>query len=302
MGRSAQKGQLDEWGAEDGDSSFSAVLECPIATTRIVRFSVPAPPDTVMRFDGYHLNLSLTPRPTNMRARFCDRWDRHRFEKVGDLFLIPPGEIVHMKGDSPAVHASIICDINADMLHDWLGFSIDWSDRRLLAVLNISGNSIRRHMRRLAEESRNPGVGTAKQIEMLSGLLALEVGRFCDAVVDTPVIGGLASWRLRLIDERLAVKQVSPPLPELAALCSISVRQLTRGFRVSRGCTLGDYIMQNRIETAKRLLQEDCSVKSIAHDLGFASPSSFAHAFRRMSGLTPRQFLHRVYRAREAED
>ena len=44
--------------------------------------------------------------------------------------------------------------------------------------------------------------------------------------------------RLRLIDERLADDPSAPPLGELADLCDLSVRQLTRGFKVSRACSI----------------------------------------------------------------
>ena len=33
--------------------------------------------------DGYWLDLCLTPRPANTRARYRDRWGPHRFERVG---------------------------------------------------------------------------------------------------------------------------------------------------------------------------------------------------------------------------
>jgi AraC family transcriptional regulator len=79
----------------------------------------------------------------------------------------------------------------------------------------------------------------------------------------------------------------------------MSVRQLTRGFRASRGCSIGDYINQSRIDTAKRLLGGEDSVKAIARAMGFASASSFSYAFRRGAGVTPRQFRTRVLRGAE---
>jgi AraC family transcriptional regulator len=100
----------------------------------------------------------------------------------------------------------------------------------------------------------------------------------------------LAPWRLRIIDERLEALRVAPTLAELAGLCSLSVRQLTRGFRASRGCSIGEYVAQSQIDHAKRLLASEESVKTIAYSMGFASPSSFSYAFRRATGLTPRQF------------
>jgi AraC family transcriptional regulator len=112
------------------------------------------------------------------------------------------------------------------------------------------------------------------------------------------VTGGLAAWRLRLIDERLREIRAAPTLEELAKLCNLSVRQLTRGFRASRGRSIGEHVAQCRIENAKRLLATDESVKAIAYSLGFSSPSSFSFAFRRATGETPREFRQRLVRAK----
>jgi AraC family transcriptional regulator len=74
------------------------------------------------------------------------------------------------------------------------------------------------------------------------------------------------------------------------------VRQLTRGFRASRGRSIGECIARSRLDHARRLLATEQSVKAIAYSLGFASPSAFCFAFRRDTGETPRQFRERVLR------
>jgi AraC family transcriptional regulator len=149
---------------------------------------------------------------------------------------------------------------------------------------------------RLAEETRHGGTGSIELAAMIAGQLAIELARYCEAIAEGPISGGLASWRLRLIDERLHQTGPTPTLGDLAALCSLSIRQLTRGFRSSRGCTIGDHIAQTRIEMAKRLLASEDSIKSIAFALGFASPSSFSYAFGRATGITPLRFRQRHLR------
>src|SRR3546814_18606710 len=69
--------------------------------------------------------------------------------------------------------------------------------------------------------------------------LGIELARYCERINDVQSGGGLSSWRLRLIDERLHEGRDAPTLTELAELCKLSVRQLTRGFRASRGCSIG---------------------------------------------------------------
>jgi AraC family transcriptional regulator len=112
--------------------------------------------------------------------------------------------------------------------------------------------------------------------------------------------GGLSALRLRLIDERLSDIAASPSLAELAALCDMSVRQLTRAFRESRGQSIGTYIAKARVEAAKHLLAGDRSIKSIAYHLGFTSPSTFTQAFRRATGETPGRFRVRYVKERPA--
>ncbi len=277
------------------EMTVQAQLSVPIATAQIVQFTLADPSNTVMqKRPGYWLDLCLTPRPPGTRACYRDHWGPHRFERIGDMFMVPPGEVIHVKGDGAGVQSSIICELHPDAINQWLGTTIDWTDRRLEASLDISSNTVRHLLRRLAEEARNPGLGSTMLAECIAGQLAIELGRYCEAVADAPVSGGLAAWRLRLIDERLREVREPPTLTELAELCNISVRQLTRGFRASRGCSIGEYVVQSRIESAKRLLDRDESVKAIAYSIGFSSTSSFSYAFRRATGLTPRQFRQRV--------
>lgn len=278
----------------NGEDFTNPALTTPGANIHLTSHILSAPDDYILRPDHYRLDLSVTPRPANARACYRDRWGLHHFERLGDMFLVPPGQTLHIRSDGTGTQSSIICELQADMIVRGLGEDIAWTDQRLHATLDISSNTIRHLLRRLAEEARNPGSGSRHLVEHVVGQLAIELGRYCEAVTDLPASGGLAAWRLRRIDERLAEDRDAPTLAELATFCNISVRQLTRGFLASRGCTIGDYIGQNRIETAKRLLRSDRSIKAIAQAIGFSSSSSFAWAFRRATGLTPRQFRDRV--------
>lgn len=275
---------------------IEAELRVPHATAQLARFDVPGPADHIFfDDDAYWLDLCLTPRPGHTRARYCDHWSPHRFERVGPVFMLPRGEALQFRSDGGR-QSSIICQLRAEQIHEWFEQKLDWTDRRLEASLDISNANIRGLMRRLGQELRYPGFAVQALAELITGQLCIEIGRYCAAIDETPATGGLASWRLRMIDERLHEVREAPTLSELAELCKMSVRQLTRGFRASRGCSIGDYITQSRIDTAKRLLGSEESIKAIARSMGFASPSSFSYAFRRGAGVTPRQFRTRVLR------
>jgi AraC family transcriptional regulator len=179
-------------------------------------------------------------------------------------------------------------------MQKWLQDDFRWDDDHLNAALNICSPSIRNPLFRLAHELRSPGFASDVLVEIIAAQITLELGRYCMAIKDARPQGGLAPKSLRLIDGRLNEVRQIPALSELADLCGLSVRHLTRAFRVSRGCSIADYIAQHRLRNAKRLLLAEQSVKSIAYFLGFASPSSFSCAFRRATGETPGEFRRRA--------
>lgn len=264
-------------------------------TAQVVRFKMNGPADNVLREEGsYWLDLSLTPRPNNARACYSDHWNPHRFERIGKLFLVPPGETLHARSDGGSSQTSIVCHLRPEALCSWLDEDFEWNDRGLEASLNIQDDNIRGLLLRLAQETRYPGFASEMLVELIASQLAIELGRYFARLSDIPISGGLAPWRLRLIDECLREVRATPTLAELASLCKLSVRQLTRGFRTSRGCSIGDYVASNRINHAKGLLASGQSVKEVAYALGFSSPSSFCFAFRRATGVTPREFLRRT--------
>lgn len=268
-----------------------------VGVAQIVHFDWSEPLDRVSSAsNAYRVDLCLTPR-NNARAGFPDLWGPHRFERLGDVFLMPPGQCMRAKAERGR-QDSIVCELEADAVQQWFEADLEWTNRRLEANLDVSSPNVRSLLRRLAEEMRHPGFASETMVELIEAQIAIELSRFCGAINDNAKSGGLAPWRLRLIDERLAEPESPPTLGDLARLCNLSVRQLTRAFRTSRGCSIGDHIARSRIEHAKRLLTTDACVKSIAHTLGFASPSSFSYAFRCASGETPRQFRQRAYRAR----
>jgi AraC family transcriptional regulator len=277
--------------------TIEAEIRVPFATAQLARFNVTEPADRILHQEGtYWLDLCLTPRPPNTRACYRDRWSPHRFERLGNVFLVPPGQTMQARTDGGSPQDSILCRLQPEAVRQYFDGELEWTDRRLEASLDIGSSHVRSLLLRLVDEMRHPGFASQVLLELISAQLAIELARYCTSVKDGPAAGGLAPWRLRLIEERLRELREAPTLAEMAALCNLSVRQLTRGFRASRGRSIGDYVAQSRIDHAKRLLATEQSVKSISYSLGFASPSSFSFAFRRATGETPREFRQRALR------
>lgn len=269
--------------------SVEAEVRVPIATAQLLLYDVPELDFTFLDDRSDRIDFCLTPRTRNARACFRERWSPQRFERLGPVFLMPRGEPMQFRTEGGA-QASVVCEFDTDAIEDWLQQSVDWPDRRIDAVLDISNGAIRVLMRKLANELRSPGFATKAMVEMITGQLVIELSRFSREIGAGPTAGALAGWRLRRIDERLAEVREPPTLTELADLCNMSVRQLTRSFRASRGYSIGDYIARSRIETAMRLLTGEESIKAIAIRMGFSSASHFSLAFRRAVGVNPRAY------------
>ncbi|MCI4592100.1 AraC family transcriptional regulator [Sphingobium sp. BYY-5] len=278
-------------GRNGADFSFST------ADVSLLHTDMAADGQAIISSDHPLLDLCVTPRPANMRGAFTESWGSHRFETLGDIIFVPPSHPLHLRWDGGGEQYSIRCALRGKLARHRFRTQMDWTDARLLASLDISSHPVRLLLRRLAEEARSPRRDTRLLVGAVATQLTVEICRYLECVTDDMAHGGLAAWRLRLIDERLNKETTPPTLVELAELCSISVRQLTRGFLKSRGCTLGQYVHQNRIDAVKRLLATQESIKSVADAVGFSSTSSLAQAFRRSTGLTPRSYQQRIWRS-----
>ena len=249
------------------------------------------PPDSMLRVDGkFRVELCLTARHRNSRACFRDYWGANRFERIGGLFLVPPGFDLLVRSDEERSLTSVVFELDADYVYDLMSKRPGLTDRHLTAALDIKAPRIQNVLLRAAEEAKHPGFASDLLVELYARNLAIELVRHGDAVLLEQRRGGLAAWQLRQIEERLTEIQEAPTLAELAELCRISVRQLARGFRASRACSIGAYVANNQVEQAKRLLTAGHSTAFVANALGFSSSSNFCFAFRRATGLTPGQF------------
>lgn len=81
-----------------------------------------------------------------------------------------------------------------------------------------------------------------------------------------------------------------PTIAEIAEMARISTRSFQRKL-AHIGFTYSDLIETVRFENARKLLRDtDSKIIEIAFSSGYNDPAHFTRAFRRISGVTPRQF------------
>ena len=81
-------------------------------------------------------------------------------------------------------------------------------------------------------------------------------------------------------------------LDDLAARAAMSRRTFTRHFQIALGQPFYDWLQQQRIQLAQRLLEtSDLTVEHIAEKTGFRTALSLRQLFKRKLKLTPKQYL-----------
>ena len=92
---------------------------------------------------------------------------------------------------------------------------------------------------------------------------------------------------VELIEDRYAEKLT---LEQMARETDLSRFQLLRLFRRRTGLTPHAYLLQVRVERAKRRLAEGHAIAEVAVDCGFFDQSHLTQRFKRITGVTPGTF------------
>ena len=75
----------------------------------------------------------------------------------------------------------------------------------------------------------------------------------------------------------------------VAHAVGLSARSLRRRLG-EEGASFADIVRGARAEVAKGLVLDDDSIQRVASTLGFSDPSAFHHAFKKWTGMTPREY------------
>jgi AraC family transcriptional regulator len=149
--------------------------------------------------------------------------------------------------------------------------------------------------------------------ELLGSALAARLA--ANYAVSKPAIrckaNGLSQSQLeRVIDYMQANLAEDLSILDLAKLASMSESHFSRSFKQSMGIAPYQYLMQQRVERAKQLLDKPSlalatpllsrkppgtgiAISTIALDCGFANQTHLTKVFRQMTGMTPKAYQKR---------
>jgi AraC family transcriptional regulator len=251
----------------NGEFSGSAIMHMLVLTIQ--------PAEKMdLRYEGVKRDIPLHPGSISMvPAGSSVRW--HRQGSIDTLFIyLEPSQVARIATES---------------------FGFDPTRTVVPPVVGLDLPELRSTMLAVDAELKSGGAGGPLMAESLATMLSVQVIRHTTGARRLPVSadGVLPRRKLRTVIEYIMENlEGSLMLERMAAVVHISPYQFARQFKASTGLPPHQYVIRRRVERAQHLLREDCELGlvEVALRVGFSDQSQFCFHFKRVVGVTPREF------------
>lgn len=216
-------------------------------------------------------------------ARICSDVAIDGIHQAGQAIFIPAGSPTYSEGSAP--YDITMVNIDTSLIDGLAGRRIEPSDWSV---------SIRPSLSKLVRVARSmvmdPDlVGDSMLSESLNLAIATAVLRDIAPTLIEPMDDGLSRKRYARVVEYVEANLTRPmALNELAGAAGMSRFSFARSFRRATGKTPMRYVMERRIECARRMLTRTKEpISHVAFACGFASQSHMTTTFKSITGKTP---------------
>ena len=246
-----------------------------------------------------HLILVHLKNPTQAEQKIGTQVKRDQFQ-VGDIVIIP-ADIPHRakwNAENQYLLLSIDPDVWADAVQPGRN-SLELIPHFATADPLIHGIGLALKSEIELSGSENSLYADTLKLTLFTHLLQRYTAQ--DSAAYKPITTGktqttfygLPAYRLRqVIDYVDAHLERNLKLSELSAIAQLSPNYFTQRFKQSTGLTPHQYVIQQRVEKAKRLLLSGkLSIAEVAVAVGFSHQSHLNRHFKRQVGTTPKAFL-----------
>ena len=230
---------------------------------------------------------------TSMRRRIDSAWI-HELLRPGDVSLLTRAVESHWvwPEDIEVVHVYLTHDEIADICRQI--YERDVTDVELHDVVKADDLAIHRTAMLIANEAAQGGAGSRLIVDSLSCQLSVHILRRHSHVLfrGSAGVDGLSFSQERAVREYIHEHlQENISLDELAGSVGLSRYHFARRFRQSTGTTPHEFVLQQRVERAKTLLDRtNTALLDIASVCGFADQSHMTREFRKRVSVTPGRY------------
>ncbi|NMF61511.1 AraC family transcriptional regulator [Brasilonema octagenarum] len=241
------------------------------------------------------ISISLTKEPIYVQ-RVLNGHVHHECIKYGDVVVIPASSYQKLSWEieaeflvlslEKALFARAGCDL------------IDMQSIEIIPHLADSDPLIQQIGLALQSELESDGMGCRIYIESLATTLSIHLIKnySVSSVKVTKHPEGLSRFKLQQAIEYINQNlEKDLGLAEMATVVGISMYHFSRMFKQSTGFSPHQYVMNCRIERAKKLLSKtEQAIHQIYQQVGFQSQSHFTNVFRKFIGTTPLAYRKQV--------
>jgi AraC family transcriptional regulator len=242
-----------------------------------------------------HDRLVLFCRPPEELEVAYEGVSRHVPPRAGTISVVPAGSPARWRwsGQFDWLHVFLEPGLIARVAAR--EFDLDPARLSIPPIDGLELPHLRATMEAVDAELATAGAGGRLAAESLANVLAVQLIRHVLAP-RRPVgrrDGALSRGRLRVVVDYIEGHLVGKAtLEQVAEVARLSPCHFARQFKAATGLPPHQYVIKRRVERAQQLLEHgsDLSLAAIAARTGFSDQSQFSHHFKRLAGVTPRQF------------
>jgi AraC family transcriptional regulator len=260
----------------------------------IEQFREPPGEGTCYYSDEHAIFLSLASRPVSLLLQIKGGKTHTGLYGKGDISISPANVELFARWDVEDRHLRI--RIASSFIDRVASETLNMNPDRLelRPELRTRDSQIEAIAMLLLSERKQEYLGEKLYVESLANVLAVHLLRQYSNTKPRLSIyeGGLSNRQLlqvlEYIDEHLD-REIK--LADLAALLGMSQFHFSHLFKRSLGTAPYQYLLQQRVERAKKLLkQTERAIVEIAFMCGFNSHSHLSKQFRQLTGITPTSY------------
>jgi AraC family transcriptional regulator len=239
------------------------------------------------------LGLCVRP-PEKMDVRY-EGVKRHMPPPVGSIAVVPAGSSVLSRWQGSRdtlfvfLEPGLVTRVATEL------FELHPSRTVVPPLDGLNVPELRSWMLAVDAELKSGGVGGPLIAESLANVLAVHLIRHTMGAPRLPASadGELPRRKLRIVIEYIMENLGSNlTLEQMAAVAHLSPYHFARQFKAATGLPPYQYVITRRVERAQHLLRGDGEIglAVVALRAGFPDQSHFSLHFKRIVGVTPRQF------------
>jgi AraC family transcriptional regulator len=243
---------------------------------------------------GTHV-LFLYVRPPEMMDVRYEKVKRDIPPPAGSISVVPAGSSVlcSQQGsvDSLLIYLepSRVAQVAAE------SFEMDPSRTVVPPVDGLNAPELRSAMLAVDAELKAGGVGGPLMVEALANMLSVHLIRHFlgPRQLAGQSDGVLPRRKLHTVIEYIMESlEGNPTVERMAAVVHLSPYHFARQFKAATGLPPHQYVIARRVERAQQLLRADgeLGLVEVALRVGFSDQNKFSLHFKRIVGVTPRQF------------